>query len=233
MRGSSFILKSRAAGRPAPRWRSATRASASMTIVRNLKHANSVPSRPTRVCRNRTGPRSCAQTRSGGEREHRREGQDQEARAHDVEGALGPAGRRAATRGGSRCTSGSPPTGRMRTRSLDDVGDARGDDDLDVVLLEVPHGLAHLRGRLEGAAGDEDGVGVQGVGHPGDVVGVAPDLDPRGGHLAEVGGRRDGPHDVVAQPGLAAQDGGDLVDVGRQCRPGRRGGAARRGAGRS
>ncbi len=117
MRGSSFILKSRAPA-PCSAWSAATRASASTTIVRNLKHANSVPSRPTRVWRKTMGPRSCAQMRKAAKA---RIGANATMRAPEPTTSKMRLPQRLAclARGGSRCTRGSPPTGRIRTRSLE------------------------------------------------------------------------------------------------------------------
>ena len=89
--------------------------------------------------RKRTGPRSCALIRTAATSEQRRR-RAPAARASRRRRRCACRQRTAAAaRGGSRWMSGRPPTGRTRTRSLGDVGDARRHDDLDVVLLEVPH----------------------------------------------------------------------------------------------
>ena len=54
-----------------------------------------------------------------------------------------------------------------------DVGDARRHDDLDVALLELPGDPAQLAGRVEGAAGDEDDVGVGDLDREQELVGRA------------------------------------------------------------
>ena len=95
----------------------------------------------------------------GGEGEDRREEDQQAEGADDVEGALGAA----YGLGGSRLLQVDQrhPADRSDADALTgDVGDARRDDDGDVLVLEVPGEPAHLGGGAERATGEEDDVGV-------------------------------------------------------------------------
>ena len=153
----------------------ASSSSASTTMVRNFRQPNSLPSRPVRVCRKKTGPPSCEL-----DPQRRRTGSSglkariSARRADDVEGPLAAAGgvgraRRVDVHQRKSADRADPdPLAR-------DVGDAGCDDDLDVVLLQVPDDLAQLRGGGERAAGEEDDVGVRGADHRGHVLAGADD----------------------------------------------------------
>ena len=65
-----------------------------------------------------------------------------------------------------------------------DVGDARGDDDLDVLVLELPGQAAHLGRGVEGATGEEDDVGLGVEGDLGDRAGGAEQRDAGVGRRA-------------------------------------------------
>ncbi len=89
-----------------------------MIMLRNFRHVNSLPSRPTRVWRNSTGPPSCCltanavQSMSGAA--------SARSNAEPTMSKVRLAQRRASCdRGRSRWSRGSPATGRTRIRSLD------------------------------------------------------------------------------------------------------------------
>ena len=95
-----------------------------------------------------------------------------------------------------------------------DVGDARRDDHLDMLVLKGPLSAPQVDRAQERAIGHDDRVGA----HPGRRLGGSgrlPDVrhaDGRGFEVALVVGAQ-GPDHAVAEPGLAAHDRGDLVDV--------------------
>ena len=122
--------------------------------------------------------------------------------------------------GGSRCISGRPPTGRTRIRSLETSVTLGATTTWTCVLLELPDELAQLVApEPDGAAGEEDDVGLGLLDQRGDVGRCrrAPGCrraSPRGSSWRGV----DRADDVVAEPRLAAQHPRDLVDV--RCRAG-------------
>ena len=114
-RGSSVILNSGPL-RSLAAFSSARRASASTSIVRNLRTPNCLPSRPTRTCRKSTGPRSCELD----ERRRRRASAGWRATSarrggDDVEGPLADRCARPSV-GASMYSSGSWPSGVERIR---------------------------------------------------------------------------------------------------------------------
>ena len=147
------------------------------------------------------------------EQHQRRRQQQQQGRTDQVERALRPPERLLSLRAlevdqrqaGHRA-HGHPLAG--------DVGDARRDDHLDVLVLQGPLGAPQVDRAPERASGHDDRVGA----HPGRRLGGPdrlPDVrhpDGRGLEVALVVGAQ-GADDAVAEPGLAVHDRGDLVDV--------------------
>ncbi len=117
--------------------------------------------------------------------------------------------------GGSMWISGRPPTGRTRTRSLEmsvTLGAtttwtswcSRSQTTLRIWLAELSAPPAKNTTSAPESQYDR-----------GRLVGVAEDRHAEAGLLGEVVRGRRAAHHLVAQPGLALQHAGDLVDVGR------------------
>ena len=82
-------------------------------------------------------------------------------------------------------------------------------------MLEVPDDALHLGGRAQRPAGEEDHVCAVLQSHGGGIVGVSEHRNAGVRRLLDVVSRGERADQVVPQPGLPAEDAGDLVDVAR------------------
>ncbi len=149
-----------------------------------------------------------------GDQEDRAEQDDQAERADHVEEALAPARglggpRRVDVDQGKTADRAEPDA------AAGDLGDARRDDHLHVLLLQCPGDPTQLARGADRPSGEEHHVGVGRQHRPGDLVGVADDGDAArrlaAALLLGVGGQR--ADHLVAEPRLPTQHSGDLVDV--------------------
>ena len=183
-------------------------------MLRNLRQPKGSPSRPTRVCRNSTGPPSCSFTASAVAAINGASSTNRHSAPSTSKARL--AHREAwRERQDSRWTNGRPATGRTLQALARDVGQARYDDRLDRQSFQLPGRPPELLGGPEGAFGEQDDVGgvVRHDGRRG--VGVTEDRDAGCGLRRAHAGRGERSQHGVPQPRLTAQHGRHLVDVSR------------------
>ncbi len=187
-------------------------ASASTTMLRNLRHSKScavaadaglAEEHRTAVVQLDQQPRTTSIT---GDASRAAQGG-----ADEVEGALAGRGRPRGSAAARRARAAGRRPGACHPARRD-VAEARHDGHLHVVALEVPGDPAEVGRRREGALGEEHEVGLGG--EASEAVSFVKPMTgtPPRGLLDRPRGRHQGADDPEAQPLLAAQDAGDLVD---------------------
>ena len=183
-----------------------------VTIVRNFQQRKVLPSRPTRVWRNRIGPRSCFHTRKAA---NAKTGAKSSSRPRVPTMSKVRLARRTASaeRGFSRWISGRPPTGRTLIRSLETSVT------LGAITTAMSSCSRSQASRRISAAESNAPPARKTTSAPASMATSATEREEpssgyargRGRTLARLRGER--ADHVVAEPRLAAQHSRDLVDV--------------------